>query len=119
MDNNSGGEDKADKKPGTRVFKKSSPNGKITVYLGKRDFVDHISHVDPIGKLSTCFVDLNELHKLFVSKTNFSFALCDADATSNGHGLSPMIYISYRWCCACRSRLCQRTKSFWTCVSCV
>lgn len=32
-----------------RVFKKSSSNGKITVYLGKRDFVDHISHVDPIG----------------------------------------------------------------------
>ena len=36
------------KRPGTRVFKKSSPNGKITVYLGKRDFVDHITHVDPI-----------------------------------------------------------------------
>lgn len=34
----------------TRVFKKSSQNGKITVYLGKRDFVDHITHVDPIGK---------------------------------------------------------------------
>lgn len=33
-----------------RVFKKSSSNGKITVYLGKRDFVDHITHVDPIGK---------------------------------------------------------------------
>jgi hypothetical protein len=33
-----------------RVFKKGSPNGKITVYLGKRDFVDHITHVDPIGK---------------------------------------------------------------------
>lgn len=32
----------------TRVFKKSSPNGKITVYLGKRDFVDHVTHVDPI-----------------------------------------------------------------------
>ncbi|XP_034183991.1 beta-arrestin protein kurtz isoform X2 [Osmia lignaria lignaria] len=32
----------------TRVFKKSSLNGKITVYLGKRDFVDHITHVDPI-----------------------------------------------------------------------
>jgi len=36
------------KKQGTRVFKKGSPNGKITVYLGRRDFVDHISHVDPI-----------------------------------------------------------------------
>lgn len=31
-----------------RVFKKSTSNGKITVYLGKRDFVDHITHVDPI-----------------------------------------------------------------------
>lgn len=40
----------------SRVFKKSSPNGKITVYLGKRDFVDHISHVDPVGKLSLFLV---------------------------------------------------------------
>uniref|UniRef100_A0AAT9H860 Beta-arrestin n=1 Tax=Peronia verruculata TaxID=500109 RepID=A0AAT9H860_9EUPU len=32
----------------TRVFKKSSPNGKITTYLGKRDFIDHLSHIDPI-----------------------------------------------------------------------
>lgn len=38
------------RRPPTRVFKKSSPNGKMTVYLGKRDFVDHITHVDPIGK---------------------------------------------------------------------
>lgn len=36
--------------PFRRVFKKSSANGKITVYLGKRDFVDHITHVDPIGE---------------------------------------------------------------------
>ncbi|XP_022665290.1 beta-arrestin-1-like isoform X2 [Varroa destructor] len=33
---------------GTRVFKKTCPNGKLTVYLGKRDFVDHFTHVDPI-----------------------------------------------------------------------
>lgn len=33
---------------GTRVFKKTCPNGKVTVYLGKRDFVDHMAHVDPI-----------------------------------------------------------------------
>ena len=37
----------ASKKQGTRVFKKGSPNGKITVYLGKRDFFDHVTHVDP------------------------------------------------------------------------
>ncbi|RWS31063.1 arrestin red cell isoform 1-like protein [Leptotrombidium deliense] len=35
-----------------KVFKKSSPNGKITVYLGKRDFVDHITHVDPIASVA-------------------------------------------------------------------
>ncbi|ENN73007.1 arrestin homolog isoform X2 [Dendroctonus ponderosae] len=31
-----------------RVFKKQAPNGKLTMYLGKRDFVDHISGVEPI-----------------------------------------------------------------------
>lgn len=36
-----------------KVFKKSSPNGKIMLYLGKRDFVDHISGVEPIGKASS------------------------------------------------------------------
>ncbi|KAL7639560.1 UNVERIFIED_CONTAM: hypothetical protein RMT77_010061 [Armadillidium vulgare] len=40
--------DESNRRQGTRVFKKSCPNGKITVYLGKRDFVDHITHVDPI-----------------------------------------------------------------------
>lgn len=38
----------ANKKQGTRVFKKSSPNGKLTVYLSRRDFVDHLTHADPI-----------------------------------------------------------------------
>lgn len=31
-----------------KVFKKTSPNGKITVYLGRRDFLDHLDHIDPI-----------------------------------------------------------------------
>ncbi|XP_051934125.1 beta-arrestin-1-like isoform X2 [Hippocampus zosterae] len=33
---------------GTRVFKKASPNGRLTVYLGKRDFVDHVDRVEPV-----------------------------------------------------------------------
>ncbi|XP_071492740.1 beta-arrestin-1-like isoform X1 [Diadema antillarum] len=44
----SNGPNSDSKKQGTRVFKKSSPNGKITTYLGKRDFVDHQTHIDPI-----------------------------------------------------------------------
>ncbi|KAJ0182178.1 hypothetical protein K1T71_002900 [Dendrolimus kikuchii] len=31
-----------------KVFKKCAPNGKLTLYMAKRDFVDHISFVEPI-----------------------------------------------------------------------
>jgi len=47
-DDNANGDINDPKKTGTRVFKKSSPNGKITVYIGRRDFLDHLTHVDPI-----------------------------------------------------------------------
>nr|BAR90777.1 beta arrestin [Idiosepius paradoxus] len=40
--------DDPQKRQGTRVFKKSSPNGQITAYLGKRDFIDHLTHIDPV-----------------------------------------------------------------------
>ncbi|KAJ6222504.1 hypothetical protein RDWZM_001049 [Blomia tropicalis] len=53
------------KKPGTRVFKKSSPNGKITVYLGKRDFVDHQTHVDPIDGVVLIDPDYIKGRKVF------------------------------------------------------
>ncbi|XP_044742238.1 arrestin homolog [Chrysoperla carnea] len=31
-----------------KVFKKTTPNGKVTIYLGKRDFIDHLDHCDPV-----------------------------------------------------------------------
>ena len=31
-----------------RVFKKASPNAKVTIYLGRRDFIDHVTESDPI-----------------------------------------------------------------------
>jgi len=31
-----------------KVFKKAAPNNKLTIYLGRRDFVDHVSDVDPV-----------------------------------------------------------------------
>lgn len=63
-----------------RVFKKSSANGKITVYLGKRDFVDHITHVDPIGelKISTWFeIDqiVNGIHQIIRKNLADHFAI--------------------------------------------
>ncbi|XP_015522476.1 beta-arrestin-1 isoform X3 [Neodiprion pinetum] len=57
--------DSASKRQATRVFKKSSPNGKITVYLGKRDFVDHITHVDPIDGVVLIDPDYVKVRKVF------------------------------------------------------
>lgn len=59
------GADDSSKRPGTRVFKKSSPNGKITMYLGKRDFVDHITSVDPIDGVVLVDPDYVKDRKVF------------------------------------------------------
>ncbi|KAK0083028.1 hypothetical protein PV325_009481 [Microctonus aethiopoides] len=57
--------DSVSRRQATRVFKKSSPNGKITVYLGKRDFVDHITHVDPIDGVVLIDPDYVKDRKVF------------------------------------------------------
>ncbi|KAL7297398.1 hypothetical protein TKK_0009779 [Trichogramma kaykai] len=57
--------DNSNKRQATRVFKKSSPNGKISVYLGKRDFVDHIGHVDPIDGVVLIDPDYVKDRKVF------------------------------------------------------
>ncbi|KAL0274256.1 UNVERIFIED_CONTAM: hypothetical protein PYX00_006724 [Menopon gallinae] len=49
-----------------KVYKKSSPNGKLTLYLGKRDFVDHISAVDPIDGVVVIDKDYLTDRKIFV-----------------------------------------------------
>ncbi|ESN98366.1 hypothetical protein HELRODRAFT_113955 [Helobdella robusta] len=53
------------KKLGTRVFKKSCPNSKITVYLGKRDFMDYLDHVEPIDGVVLVDPDYLKDRKVF------------------------------------------------------
>ena len=48
-----------------KVFKKTSPNGKLTVYLGKRDFVDQGTHVDPIEGVVVADPDYLKGRKVF------------------------------------------------------
>ncbi|XP_023099457.1 beta-arrestin-2 isoform X2 [Felis catus] len=52
-----------------RVFKKSSPNCKLTVYLGKRDFVDHLDRVDPVDGVVLVDPDYLKDRKVFVTLT--------------------------------------------------
>ncbi|XP_029547148.1 arrestin red cell isoform X6 [Salmo trutta] len=56
-------------KAGTRVFKKSSPNCKVTVYLGKRDFVDHLNQVDPVDGVILVDPEYLKDRKVFVTLT--------------------------------------------------
>ncbi|XP_073992218.1 beta-arrestin protein kurtz isoform X7 [Rhodnius prolixus] len=65
MPSTGGMDDSSTKRQATRVFKKSSPNGKITVYLGKRDFVDHVTHVDPIDGVVLIDPDYVKERKVF------------------------------------------------------
>lgn len=54
-------DENSSKRQATRVFKKSSSNGKITVYLGKRDF----THADPIDGVVLIDPDYVKERKVF------------------------------------------------------
>ena len=43
-----------------KVFKKTSPNSKVTVYLGKRDYIDNITKIESVGKYLLPIVTENE-----------------------------------------------------------
>uniref|UniRef100_A0A4W5NN32 Arrestin, beta 2a n=1 Tax=Hucho hucho TaxID=62062 RepID=A0A4W5NN32_9TELE len=53
----------------SRFFKKSSPNCKVTVYLGKRDFVDHLDQVDPVDGVILVDPEYLKDRKVFVTLT--------------------------------------------------
>uniref|UniRef100_A0A8C4PTB3 S-arrestin n=1 Tax=Equus asinus asinus TaxID=83772 RepID=A0A8C4PTB3_EQUAS len=38
--------------PNRVIFKKTSRDKSVTIYLGKRDYIDHVDQVEPVGKLN-------------------------------------------------------------------
>lgn len=48
-----------------KVFKKTTPNGKFTVYLGRRDFIDHGDYCDPIDGVVVVDSDYLRGRKIF------------------------------------------------------
>ena len=53
-----------------RVFKKASSNNKVTIYLGRRDFVDHVTGSDPVdGVLNVDRADSLNI-SFFLEKSN-------------------------------------------------
>ncbi|KAM9836723.1 arrestin, beta 2b [Aulostomus maculatus] len=82
-----------DKAAVTRVFKKSSPNCKLTVYLGKRDYVDHSDHVDPVDGVLLVDPEYLSGRKVFVTLTcSFHYGREDLDVL--GLSFRKDLYIS-------------------------
>lgn len=48
-----------------KVFKKTTPNGKVTVYLGKRDFIDHMDYCDPVDGVVVVDTEYLKGRKIF------------------------------------------------------
>ncbi|XP_063490653.1 arrestin-C [Symphalangus syndactylus] len=53
----------------SKVFKKTSSSGKLSIYLGKRDFVDHVDTVEPIDGVVLVDPEYLKGRKLFVMLT--------------------------------------------------
>ncbi|CAK1602646.1 unnamed protein product [Parnassius mnemosyne] len=49
-----------------KVFRKCTPNGKHTLYMAKREFVDHISFVEPIDGVVMLDEEYVRARKVFV-----------------------------------------------------
>ncbi|XP_043913378.1 arrestin-C isoform X2 [Protopterus annectens] len=54
---------------GAKVYKKTSPNGKLSLYLGKRDFVDHVDRVDVIDGVVLIDPEYLKERKVYVTMT--------------------------------------------------
>jgi len=48
-----------------KVFKKATPNGKVTFYLGRRDFIDHLDYCDPVDGVIVVEPDYLKNRKVF------------------------------------------------------
>lgn len=70
----------------------------LTVYLGKRDFVDHLDRVDPVGKQVS---HVRRAPGGFLGKTGGQLGTERAPAVFS----SPEKGAVFRWCCSCISRV--------------
>uniref|UniRef100_A0A8D0BN10 Arrestin-C n=1 Tax=Salvator merianae TaxID=96440 RepID=A0A8D0BN10_SALMN len=52
-----------------RVYKKTCPNGKLSIYLGKRDFVDHVESVEPVDGVVLIDPEYLKDRKVYVTLT--------------------------------------------------
>lgn len=75
-----------------QVYKKSSPNGKITVYLAKRDYIDHATHVDTIEGVLSLDPNYVQSRNVYVQIV-LQFRFGREDDESMGYSFLKTLYI--------------------------
>lgn len=73
-----------------KVFKKTTPNGKVTVYLGKRDFIDHMDYCDPVDGVVVVDTEYLKGRKVYsqVSSKSAVFSEIEIKVESEKHNFS-------------------------------
>ncbi|XP_037778093.1 arrestin homolog isoform X1 [Penaeus monodon] len=75
-----------------QVFKKSSPNSKVTLFLTKRDYLDHVTHVDPIEGVLVFDPSCVQERNVYV-QIALSFRFGREDDESMGYNFTKTMYL--------------------------
>ncbi|CAH8434374.1 unnamed protein product [Schistosoma turkestanicum] len=80
------------------VLKKSTPDGKLSLYLDRRTFVDHFSHVDPVDGVLVISQDLkNEEYVFLILTCSYRFGRDDLDVLGFTFQKELLIYTKCLW----------------------
>ncbi|CAH8431257.1 unnamed protein product [Schistosoma rodhaini] len=86
---------------GTRCFdvlKKATPDGKLSLFLDRRTFVDHFDHVDPIDGILTMTQDVKNTEYVFLIFTcSYRFGRDDLDVLGLTFQKELLLYTKCLW----------------------
>ncbi|CAH8432313.1 unnamed protein product [Schistosoma curassoni] len=80
------------------VLKKATPDGKLSLFLDRRTFVDHFDHVDPIDGILTMTQDVKNTEYVFLIFTcSYRFGRDDLDVLGLTFQKELLIYTKCLW----------------------
>lgn len=77
-----------------KVFKKTSPNGKVTLFMGKRDFVDHVTGVEPVDGIVVLDDEYIREHRKIFGQLVCSFRYGRQDDEVMGLNFQKELYLA-------------------------
>nr|CAH8833381.1 unnamed protein product [Trichobilharzia regenti] len=80
------------------VLKKSTPDGKLSIYLDRRTFIDHFDYIDPIDGVLTISKDVRNTDHVFLILTcAYRYGRDDLDVLGLTFQKEILIYTQHLW----------------------